>query len=91
MNTKLDNIFFLTFFVLDAIAIFLILLGAIWIIITEKRLKKFFLGKKAKDLEETIITLGDDIAKLNKSRDNIEKEISKRHPLFSSDASNRAQ
>jgi len=71
MNTKLEIIFF----VLTGIAIFFILLGAIWIIITEKRLKRFFLGKKAKDLEDTIITLELEIAKLNKAKDNIEKEV----------------
>jgi hypothetical protein len=72
MNTKLQ----ITFFVLDGIAIFLILLGAVWIIVTEKRLKRFFLGKKAKDLEDTIAILESEISKLNKARDIIEKEIS---------------
>jgi hypothetical protein len=52
------------------------LIGAVWIVITEKRLKRFFLGKKAKDLEDTIITLESEIGKLNKAKDNIEKEIS---------------
>ncbi|KKS99998.1 MAG: hypothetical protein UW07_C0034G0006 [Candidatus Nomurabacteria bacterium GW2011_GWF2_43_8] len=68
MNTKLE----IAFFVLAGIAI---LLGAVWIIITEKRLKRFFLGKKAKDLEDTIVVLEQEIAKLNKAKDNIEKEI----------------
>ena len=72
MNIKLDNIFFLVFFVFVGIAI---LVGAIWIFITEKRLKRFFLGKKAKDLEDTITTLEQEINKLNKAKDNIEKEI----------------
>jgi hypothetical protein len=72
MNIKLDNIFFLAFFVFVGIAI---LVGAIWIFITEKRLKRFFLGKKAKDLEDTITTLEQEINKLNKAKDNIEKEI----------------
>ena len=71
MNTKLEIIFF----VLNGISIFLILLGAIWIIITEKRLKRFFLGKKAKDLEDTISILEGEITKLNKAKDNTEKEI----------------
>ena len=71
MNTKLEIIFF----VLTGLAFFFILLGAVWIIITEKRLKRFFLGKKAKDLEDTITTLEQEIEKLNKARDNIEKEI----------------
>jgi len=51
------------------------LLQIIWIIITEKRLKRFFLGKKAKDLEETISILEDDIQKLKKSKENTEKEL----------------
>jgi hypothetical protein len=75
MNTKLGNVSFLIFFILDGIAIFLILLGAVWIIITEKRLKRFFLGKKAKDLEDTITILESEIAKLNKAKDSTEKEI----------------
>ena len=68
MNTKLE----IVFFVLITIAI---LVGAIWIIITEKRLQRFFLGKKAKDLEDTIITLQTEIKKLNTAKDNIEKEV----------------
>jgi len=72
MNTKLDNMFFLAFFVLAGIAV---LVGVIWAIVTEKRLKRFFLGKKAKDLEDTIITLENEIAKLNKAKDNAEKDI----------------
>jgi len=68
MNTKLE----ITFFVLFAIAI---LVGAVWAIVTEKRLKRFFLGKKAKDLEDTIVTLEKNIANLNKTKDSIEKEI----------------
>lgn len=71
MNIKLEIIFF----VLTGIAIFFIILGAIWIIITEKRLRKFFLGKKAKDLEDTFITLENDIGELKKSKENIEKDI----------------
>ena len=71
MNTKLEIIFF----VLIGVTIFLIALGAIWIIVTEKRLKRFFLGKKAKDLEDTIIILEGNIHKLNEAKENIEKEI----------------
>jgi len=72
MNTKLDDIVFLTFFVLAGIAI---LIGAIWIIKTEKRLKRFFIGKKAKDLEDTIISLENDIAVLKSAKEKTEKEI----------------
>ena len=72
MNTKLEIIFF----VLTGLAIFFIILGAVWIIVTEKRLKRFFLGKKAKDLEDTISLLETNITKLNKAKEDIEKEIS---------------
>ena len=72
MNIKLDNVFSLAFFVFVGIAI---LVGAIWIFITEKRLKRFFLGKKAKDLEDTISILEQEISKLNKAKENTEKEI----------------
>ena len=71
MNTRLE----IAFFVFAGIATFFIFLGAVWIIITEKRLKRFFLGKKAKDLEDTIISLETEINKLNKAKDTIEKEI----------------
>jgi hypothetical protein len=71
MNTKLE----ITFFVLVGISFIFILLGAIWIISTEKRLKRFFVGKKAKDLEDTIVALEQNIDKLNKVKDNVEKEI----------------
>ena len=68
MNTKLE----IAFFIFTGIAI---LVGAIWIITTEKRLKRFFLGKKAKDLEDTIITLGQEITKLNKAKEDMQKDI----------------
>ncbi len=73
MNIKLDDIFVLIFFVIVGIAIIFFIF---WIVTTEKRLKRFFLGKKAKDLEETLITLENDIAQLKKARENAEKEIS---------------
>jgi len=69
MNIKLEIIFF----VFIGIAI---LVGTVWMVITEKRLKKFFLGKKAKDLEDTITILEQEINKLNKAKNNIEKDIS---------------
>jgi uncharacterized protein YlxW (UPF0749 family) len=69
MNIKLQ----ITFFVFTGI---IVLIGAIWIFITEKRLKRFFLGKKAKDLEDTIVLLENEITKLKNARNNFEKEIS---------------
>ena len=72
MNIKLDEIVYLAFFVFTGIAI---LVGVIWMIVTEKRLKRFFLGKKAKDLEDTIISLEKDMDNLKKEKDNIQKDI----------------
>jgi len=68
MNIKLQIIFLV-------ITLFAILIGAIWIIKTEKRLKRFFLGKKAKDLEDTIVSLEEEIIKLKKAKENAETEI----------------
>ena len=68
MNTKLDNAFFI---LLGVIA----LIEFIWIIRTEKRLKRFFLGKKANNLEDTIVSLEKDISELKKSKENTEKEL----------------
>ena len=72
MNIKPDSVFLLVFFVLILVAI---LVGALWAIVTEKRLKRFFLGKKAKDLEDTIISLENDIADLKKAKEEAQSEI----------------
>ena len=48
-------------------------------ITTEKRLKRFFLGKKAKDLEDTIVTLENEMTKLKKAQEISEKEIAVLH------------
>ncbi|OGI60986.1 hypothetical protein A2641_01695 [Candidatus Nomurabacteria bacterium RIFCSPHIGHO2_01_FULL_37_25] len=72
MNIKLDGVFLLVFFVLTCVAI---LMMVIWIFITEKRLKRFFLGKKAKDLEDTIIILEQDIVNLKKAKDSMQKDV----------------
>ena len=68
MNTRLE----ITFFVLAGI---IAMIGIVWAVITEKRLKRFFLGKKGKDLEDTIVVLEKDIDVLNKAKENMEKEI----------------
>lgn len=68
MNIKLE----IAFFVFVGIAI---LIGVVWVVITEKRLGRFFLGKKARDLEDTIVALENDIGKLKKAKENFEKEI----------------
>ncbi len=71
MNPKLD-ILFLVFFVLLVLGT---ILEFFWIIKTERRLKRFFLGKKAKDLEDTITALEQNLADLSQAKDKIEKEI----------------
>jgi hypothetical protein len=68
MNTKLE----ITFFVLAGL---LALIYGIWMITTEKRLKRFFLGKKGKDLEDTLVMLEADIEKLKKAKESAEKEL----------------
>lgn len=68
MNTKLE----ITFFVLTGI---IVLINFLWLLKTEKRLRRFFLGKKAKDLEDTILFLQENISRLEKSKEKIEKEI----------------
>jgi hypothetical protein len=68
MNTKLE----IVFFVLEGLAI---LFAIVWIWKTENRLKRFFLGKKAKDLEDTIVALEDHITKLTLAKEKIERDI----------------
>jgi len=72
MNIKLDNIALLAFFVFTILSI---LIGIVWIVKTEQRLKKFFLGKRAKDLEDTISILEEDIVKLKSAKEKAEKDI----------------
>jgi uncharacterized protein YnzC (UPF0291/DUF896 family) len=69
MNAKLE----LGLFIFAGIVF---LIGAVWVVTTEKRLKRFFLGKKAKDLEDTIVLLENEMAKLKKAQEISEKEIS---------------
>jgi len=70
MNIKLEIIFFIFIGII-------ILINVAWIIKTEKRLKRFFAGKKAKNLEENIIILENDISKLKLTEEKIEKELIK--------------
>lgn len=72
MDIRLDGVFLLAFFVFTGIAIAVI---AIWIAVTEKRLKRFFLGKKAKDLEDTITHLENEVVQLNKTTEGLQKDI----------------
>lgn len=54
---------------------FFALIFILWAIRTETRLKRFFSGKKAKDLEENILALENNISKLQSEKEIIEKEI----------------
>ncbi len=69
MDKKLE----ITFFVITLI---FILIYTFWMWNTEKRLKRFFVGKKAKDLEDTLVALEEDISKLKKAKESAEKELS---------------
>ena len=68
MDIKLQIILF-------AFILLAIFAGIFWIIKPERRLKRFFLGKKAKDLEDTITLLEENITKLNSAKENIETEL----------------
>ncbi len=68
MNAKLELAFFVC---LGVIA----LVGIIWSTNTEKRLKRFFLGKKANNLEETLATLVSDIDRMKQAQESSQAEI----------------
>ena len=68
MNIKFQTIFFV---VLAVVA----LLGVVWAFRTETRLKRFFAGKKAKNLEENILLLEENISKLQIAKEKIEQEL----------------
>lgn len=73
MDIKLDNpALLLAFFVLAAV---LLLVALVWLVRTEKRLRRFFLGTKAKTLEDTIVRMQDEIAVLKTAKDSAEKEL----------------
>jgi Protein of unknown function (DUF4446) len=68
MNTKLQ----IAFFIFAGVSI---AVGALWIVITERRLKRFFLGKKARDLEDTITVLENNMTRLNKAKEEMQNDI----------------
>lgn len=68
MNTKLEIIIFAGIGLLFLINIF-------WIWKTEKRLKRFFAGKKGLNLENTIISLEKNIAQLENSTNEISVDL----------------
>lgn len=53
----------------------LVLIQLIWLFMTEKRLKRFFLGKKGKDLEDTLIRIEEKVNKLEENKKNTEQEL----------------
>lgn len=69
MTAKIEIIFL----IVSGIAI---LVGIVWIVKTEKRLNKFFMGKKASNLEDTINALQEEIKTLKQSKTTTEQEIS---------------
>ena len=52
-----------------------IILLAVWMLLLELRLKKLFRGKKAKDLESVILNMGEEIKRLDISREEMEKYL----------------
>lgn len=68
MNIKLEIILF-SFLLLNA------LVSIFWIFSTENRLKRFFLGKKAKDLEDTIEILENEIKRLSENQNRTNEEL----------------
>ncbi|MCF7833814.1 MAG: DUF4446 family protein [Candidatus Pacebacteria bacterium] len=61
--------------IITAILTLIILLGVFWIVKTEKRLQRFFAGKKGKDLEDTIENLQLDILNLQEEKNKIQAQI----------------
>jgi ABC-type transporter Mla subunit MlaD len=57
------------------IGIVVVLLLAVWIFTIEWRLKKFFRGKQARDLEDVLVNLGQGLKKLDVSRQEIERYL----------------
>lgn len=72
MDAKLPDIVYLSFLVITGI---LFLVVFFWLFSTEKRLKRFFAGKKGHNLEETIIELEKNITKLEEDKRKIEAEL----------------
>jgi len=72
MNAQLGNMFYVVFFALAGLAFLVVFF---WIFKTEKRLKKFFMGKKTKDLEDVVLELKETIEKLSKANDGLSKEV----------------
>jgi hypothetical protein len=68
MNIKLQIAFFVLLLLINIITIF-------WLSKTEKRLKKVFAGKKAKDLEDLIFLLNEEIKSLHNTKTQLQKDV----------------
>lgn len=68
MDTKLQIIF-------SVFILIVLLINWFWIIRTEKRLKIFFLGKKARSLEDNINILEEEVLKLKQAKNEILSEL----------------
>lgn len=73
MNTSLE-----TYIALGAI-LFLFVILFFWLFKTESRLKRFFMGSKAKSLEEAFVTLTRKVAALEEDNRSLRQEISVLH------------
>ncbi len=68
MDTKLQIIF-------SVFILIVLLINWFWMIRTEKRLKIFFLGKKARSLEDNINILEEEVLKLKQAKNEILSEL----------------
>lgn len=59
------------FYIISAVVVIILL----WILMIEIRLKKFFAGTKARNLEEMIVMVGDKINKIENSQEKIDKHL----------------
>ncbi len=64
------SISILVYIIVAIIAIILL-----WIVLTEYRLKKFFAGTKARNLEDIMVNLGKEMVEIKKSQGQIEKHL----------------
>lgn len=61
------------YFYIAIVAIALLVVG--WVLSIELRLKKIFKGKKAQDLEEVFVSLGEELKKLDIAQEEIKKYL----------------
>ncbi len=64
------SISILVYIIVAIIAIILL-----WIVLTEYRLKKFFVGTKARNLEDIMINLGKEMTEIKKSQSQIKEHL----------------